>query len=1171
VSTADFTFEDLSPEDSLRLEEQVRQFETAWKQGRRPAIEDYLPPAGSARPAVLLELVHTDLEYRLKAGEEARADDYLERYPELPRDAGAVRALRDRECDLRRRYQLSLRCPSCRNPVAVPADTAEGQVSCPACGSTFRLAPGEAAAGPPARSRLGKFELQEVIGRGAFGVVYRARDTELDRWVALKLPRLGTLLSPAEADRFLREARSAAQLVHPNIVSVYDAGQVGEAYFVAEELVSGGTLADVLGRRRLTFAEAARLVAAVADALQYAHEHGVVHRDVKPSNIMLGPDGSPHLTDFGLARRAAGEVTVTLDGQVLGTPAYMSPEQAAGEAHHVDRRGDVYSLGVVLYELLTGELPFRGNMRVLMHQVLHTEPRAPRSLNDRIPRDLETACLKAMAKAPGRRYATAGALADDLRRFLKGEPIQARPVGRPEKLWRWCRRNPALALLSGALAALLVAIALISSLSALWLREERDRARAERNAAVENLWQSYLAQAQARRWSGQPGRKFASLDALARAAAIRPAPELRHEAVACMPLVDLRVERKWQARAPGSDQNHGVTFDAALERYAVGDADGHVSVRRVTDGAEVARLPGFGSGAFHLQFSPDGQFLAARFEGERSTVRVWDLSRGDEILLKVASPCGMYAQDFSPDSRRLAIGLGKGLIGVYELPSGKEKKRLTLGEPAERIAFHPQGQKMAVSNRSNSSVKVFDAESGEVLHTLPPPGGGWPLAWHPDGKLLVTGNGSSLYVWQFPGGKEPLVLEGHQNNVMEVAFNHAGDLLASRSWDGTTRLWDPVVGKQLVSIPGHFIRFGPDDRQLAYAQDAEVGLWEVATGRECRTFRAAAEEGTGPWSVAISPQGRLMASASDDGARLWDLATGRELAHLPVGKSRSALFDPAGRSLLTYGQHGLHRWPIDADPPGDGVRIGPPVTLSGPLAIPDYTNACLSGDGRRLALIAGPKEVLVLDPERPADKVLLDGHQNVAYLSISPDGNWVATGTQHGSGIKVWDARSGKVVRDIAGGGYGGTAFSADGQWLAVASAGAQVGLWEVGPWELRHRLESRSINMAFSPDGAVLALSQHPPAVGLVDPVTGQELVVLSPPSQLPMAGMCFSPDGGQLAVSCYNYHTIQVWDLRLIRRQLQGMNLDWDLPPYPAAAGAGSGKPFQVRILPGELRPAR
>jgi serine/threonine protein kinase len=358
-----------------------------------------------------------------------------------------------------RGLDVHILCPHCRNAIELVGLTA-ADIVCPACGSTFRLERESTASwGLRGNQRkLGRFELVEAVGVGAFGTVYKARDPQLDRMVAIKVPRAGNLATDEDRDRFLREARSVAQLRHTAIVPVHEVGEHDGVPYLVSEFVRGMTLADLLTARRPPPREAARLIADVADALQYAHEQGVIHRDVKPSNILLDEAGRPHLMDFGLAKRDAGEITMTIEGQVLGTPAYMSPEQARGEAHKVDGRSDLYSLGVILYELLTGELPFRGSQRVLLHQVVHDEPRPPRKLNDHIPRDLETICRKAMAKEPARRYATAADLAADLRRFLGGEPIQARPVSAFEKSWRWCRRNPALTSLSVAIVTLLIAL-----------------------------------------------------------------------------------------------------------------------------------------------------------------------------------------------------------------------------------------------------------------------------------------------------------------------------------------------------------------------------------------------------------------------------------------------------------------------------------------------------------------------------------------------------------------------------------------------------------------------------------------------------------------------------------------------------------------------------------------
>lgn len=520
----------LSQEEWALLEQVVERFEAAWRDGQPPVIEKFLEDSGVEPESLVSELVHTDLECRLKAGEAARVETYFARFPELSADRAKALGLIAAEFRLRRRREPDLeseeffqrfpqyredltlrlptaprkedhstpvppRCPHCLQPATLEKWAVGKEVTCASCGQSFRLGE-EPSSDRPARElfRLHQFELLTAVGQGAFGTVYRAYDTALDRIVAVKVPR-GERLTPAESERFVREARSVAQLSHPGIVPVHEVGRADSRPYLVSAFIRGQTLAEALTGRSLGFRAAADVAAQVAEALDHAHRQGVVHRDLKPSNIMLGqiersarertgaaadgedPAGARAIVmDFGLARRDEGEITVTQDGQILGTPAYMSPEQARGESHHVDGRGDLYSLGAILYEMLTGELPFRGVARMVLQQILTEEPRPPRRLNDKIPRDLETITLKCLAKEPGRRYASAGELAADLRRYLAGEPILARPVGRFERTWRWARRNPKVASLSGLVVGLLLTVVVGSVVAAVLLDRRREAA-----------------------------------------------------------------------------------------------------------------------------------------------------------------------------------------------------------------------------------------------------------------------------------------------------------------------------------------------------------------------------------------------------------------------------------------------------------------------------------------------------------------------------------------------------------------------------------------------------------------------------------------------------------------------------------------------------------------------
>jgi serine/threonine protein kinase len=499
-----------------RIDALCREYERQWQRGDIPQLENLVAKMDEHwRRHLLPELLAIEIGYRRQAsGQTLDNDEICALHPNLMPDcADALRVLRRSAADVGRDDQLTsrpkvlpretaptedfastpsgsrglhIRCPHCSNPVELLADTPYESITCRTCGSAFNLVDSDARTlEAPTLQRLGRFELISRLGVGGFGTVWKARDTELDRAVAVKIPRKGQL-DREEVEQFLREARTAAQLRHANIVSVHEVGRDGDTIFIVSDLVRGVSLADWLSGAAPPFRTIAELLVTVAQSLHHAHERGVIHRDLKPSNILIDEQGQPHLMDFGLAKRVVSEITMTVDGQVLGTPAYMSPEQAQGQSRWTDRRTDIYSLGVVLFRMLTGELPFRGNSQMQIHQRLTKDPPDPRTLNRFIPQDLAIICLKCLEPDPNRRYSTAKELADELVRFLRGEPIQARPVSKIERALRWARREPATA--AAAMLTLILAIAgPIAAATIYYAKHRQSELLIEKNNLIDKL------------------------------------------------------------------------------------------------------------------------------------------------------------------------------------------------------------------------------------------------------------------------------------------------------------------------------------------------------------------------------------------------------------------------------------------------------------------------------------------------------------------------------------------------------------------------------------------------------------------------------------------------------------------------------------------------------------
>jgi serine/threonine protein kinase/WD40 repeat protein len=954
------------------------------------------------------------------------------------------------------------------------------------------------------------------------------------------------------------------------------------------ERLSGLPTTDAGRSSELSSAEAgapyyrsvARVGVQVAEALAHAHGRGVLHRDIKPSNLLLDTKGTVWVTDFGLAK-AEGSDGLTRTGDIVGTLRYMAPERFDGWS---DPRSDVYSLGATLYELLTLRPPFQEPDRVkLIEQVLHDEPTPPHKLDRRVPRDLETIVLKALAKEPGQRYTTAQQMAEDLGRFLDDRTILARRSNVAERFWRWCKRNPVVAGLNALAATLTIAIAIISTVAAVWLGQSR-------NELTQQLWESLHAQARAGRFSRQVGQRFESLAALKRAADLGVFPErrraLRDEAIACLALPDLRLERSLGVsdRRDFPDANW-LAFDAAFHYFVYSDRDGTITVRRVADSTVIARRPRPGQRPEYvrLRFSPDSRLLVIsyRWFGSKrfGPVLAWEVREGAVGQAVTLAEEDADFQDLGPDGHTAVLFRSDDVVAFVELATGRERRHVKMHLESGHLLdgqgrVSPDGCHVAWSGPGRRTVYLFDLETGARIRQFELPGPFNSLTWSGDGRLLVVASDDrQMCVWEAATGRLISVLEGHVGAGIDVAFSHGGDFLVSRSWDGTTRLWDPIRGRELLNAAGFFIALSGDDRRMALKNRVgEVEIRELAPGRECRTLHHGRignrsprlEYGLG--EVDLRSDGRVLASAGE-GVLLWDLATFVELASLPIGDCPTARFGPDGSSLLTYGAAGLLFWPIRAQTKsgsgGDGLRVGPPRVAKLPKKLTEVVFGSWERSGR---LVAVPDqfawEAVLVDAATLGEIARFGPHHRLRYARLSPDGRWLATSTWSGSNVKVWDVDRRTLAWELPCK-HASVGFSPDGRWLVTGLwVEAYYRLWHVGSWQPGITIRSdRACNFAFAPDGRLLAVKRGG-LVLLVEPESGREFATLEPPPEAPrdFNWLAFSPDGGRLAVPIEN--EVRVWDLRLIRAQLAEMGLDWDQPPIPTPDPAADAAAPRLKV---------
>jgi WD40 repeat protein len=973
-------------------------------------------------------------------------------------------------------------------------------------------------AGPllPRDSSFGDYRLLEEIGRGGMGVVFKAQQVSLGRVVALKMILAGHFASAKDVQRFHTEAEAGACLDHPHIVPIHEVGEHQGQHYFSMKLMEGGSLADQIRQARWKpdgrdqQRRAAHLIATIARAVEHAHQRGLLHRDLKPGNILFDREGRPYVSDFGLSKRvetSTAGASLTGSGMVVGTPSYMAPEQAMSQ-REITTAADVYGLGAILYELLTGKVPFKGETALdTLRQVASVEPARPRSVNPSVERDLETIAMKCLEKEPRKRYPRAAALAEDVERWLAGEPIRARPAGALERAFKWARRRPA----SAALCALVAALFLLG------MGEIVSNSRAQKLRADEK---ALLAEEKARENRQLAIKLYFKNIALARHEFaennLGRANELLTECDSDLRgwewrFLDRSLHAELRTLRPHTTAVVGVAFSPDGERLVSVSSNEQVRWRGTAHTSQVTSSASRGAGAIRILRATDGS----------------ELVRIDHR----ADPVGKVVM--SPDGKFVACAGGPreaGLVKVYDAATGKEVLRVAAhGGLVHGLAYSPDGRRLA-SAGDDGMVKLWDAQSGQLVRTI----GGrdssiigiYDVAFSPDGSRLAGAiPDCTARIWDIATARELLKLRGHTYNVTRVAFSPDGRRLATASEDHTVRIWNAESGQELFTLAGHAdgvagIAFSADGTRLvSTGYDNLAKVWDTASGRLSFTLVG---HGGPVMDAAFSPDGQRLATASLDGTiKLWSAQGGHAFEAIqPAGGISRMVFSPDGRHLAGAGRHQSSDVVIVNASTGEKER-----TLKGHEQ--QVEAVAYAPDGKHLASLSLDNSVRVWDAQtgqavrtlRLADKPagVVDS-RGVAY---SPDGKRIAAAGRHGS-VKVWDADTGRELYDFHDT-AGSVAFSPDGKTLAWAGAKG-LAVHDAATGQPVYTLTGSFDWVQFSPDGSRLVVLGSQ-GIKFLEAATGKEVMMLKSRTGHRADLAALSPDGRRLAL-VDGRNVIRLWD---------------------------------------------